>query len=336
MRSSETGSFDLQVEVTSGVGASLASTTVTILDAPSLTIDSSPTWGRPGETIEIEAEVINSWDRPVTDLEATLSGVESAALVGPAALTRNSLEPSEGWTLSWRVRAAEKGVYELPVTVSAQGVPTQRDGVLVTFSSNEPREPGAIEPAPSPAEADASGDASLAAEEIPSVFASYSAPAAGATPSSTPLPASVGAAGGGGAVIPNRPGSAGTWIALAALFIGCYALAAAILVLRSRTAGARSTWRVHLDVTFRDARTTAWTWSGSTATIGRSPGCQLVLDDPEVSAEHAELRAASGQLVIRDLGSANGVFVNGKRVAERRLRSGDELKLGATRIVVRY
>src|SRR5688572_6017484 len=50
--------------------------------------------------------------------------------------------------------------------------------------------------------------------------------------------------------------------------------------------------------------------------IGRSPLCQIVLDDAEVSAHHCEVYATTEGVQIRDLGSKNGTFVNGLRIRE--------------------
>jgi len=65
-------------------------------------------------------------------------------------------------------------------------------------------------------------------------------------------------------------------------------------------------------------------------TIGRATDCDVVLDDPGVSRRHAALRPAAGGWVIEDLGSTNGVLVNGRRVGEpRALAPGDRIELGA-------
>jgi predicted component of type VI protein secretion system len=68
---------------------------------------------------------------------------------------------------------------------------------------------------------------------------------------------------------------------------------------------------------------------GPTATIGRSKDCDCVLDDPNISRRHAELRRSSvGDWQVVDLGSTNGVKVNGRRVSSARLSPGDEITLG--------
>ena len=70
---------------------------------------------------------------------------------------------------------------------------------------------------------------------------------------------------------------------------------------------------------------------GARATIGRSRDADCVLRDPNVSRRHAELRrSAAGDWTIADLGSTNGVEVNGRRVGSTRLKSGDQVTLGTT------
>jgi hypothetical protein len=70
---------------------------------------------------------------------------------------------------------------------------------------------------------------------------------------------------------------------------------------------------------------------GPVATIGRSKECECVLRDPNVSRRHAELRRNStGDWQVVDLGSTNGVKVNGRRVEASRLSPGDEVTLGTT------
>jgi hypothetical protein len=67
------------------------------------------------------------------------------------------------------------------------------------------------------------------------------------------------------------------------------------------------------------------------STIGRSRDADCVLRDPNVSRHHAELRRSpSGEWTIADLGSTNGIKVNGRRVGSTRLKSGDQVTLGTT------
>lgn len=66
--------------------------------------------------------------------------------------------------------------------------------------------------------------------------------------------------------------------------------------------------------------------------IGRTPGCDLVIDDPLVSRRHAVIEQADGALRIDDLDSHNGTFVNGKRVRHCVLAHGDELRIAECRL----
>ncbi|MCS7182546.1 MAG: NHLP bacteriocin export ABC transporter permease/ATPase subunit [Thermoanaerobaculum sp.] len=69
--------------------------------------------------------------------------------------------------------------------------------------------------------------------------------------------------------------------------------------------------------------------------VGRSPECQLVIQDRAMSRRHAELRMVDGRWAVVDLGSANGVWVGSQRVAEHHLRNGDSFRLGGTVFVFR-
>lgn len=62
--------------------------------------------------------------------------------------------------------------------------------------------------------------------------------------------------------------------------------------------------------------------------IGRARDCDVVLDDPSVSAHHARLRWERGAITVDDLGSANGTFVGGRMISSARIRPGDDLVLG--------
>jgi hypothetical protein len=66
--------------------------------------------------------------------------------------------------------------------------------------------------------------------------------------------------------------------------------------------------------------------------IGRTPECTIVLADPNVSRNHAEIRPQGTGFIVVDLGSTNGSRVNGVRVREQMLVDGDELAFGNTRM----
>jgi len=71
---------------------------------------------------------------------------------------------------------------------------------------------------------------------------------------------------------------------------------------------------------------------GERTTIGRSRECDVVIDDPNVSRKHAEVRRTIEGWMVVDLGSTNGVKVNGRRVREAVLSPGDEITLGLVRL----
>jgi signal transduction histidine kinase/CheY-like chemotaxis protein len=69
--------------------------------------------------------------------------------------------------------------------------------------------------------------------------------------------------------------------------------------------------------------------------IGRETHCQIWLPDEDVSREHARIqRVARGQFVISDLGSKNGLRINGKMVTEQLLHSGDIIMLGESTVLM--
>jgi hypothetical protein len=72
--------------------------------------------------------------------------------------------------------------------------------------------------------------------------------------------------------------------------------------------------------------------SGSRVLIGRSRDCDIQLDDPNTSRRHAEVRREGDAWVIADLGSTNGIKINGHRVAEAALHPGDEVTLGLMKL----
>jgi DNA-binding NtrC family response regulator/pSer/pThr/pTyr-binding forkhead associated (FHA) protein len=69
----------------------------------------------------------------------------------------------------------------------------------------------------------------------------------------------------------------------------------------------------------------------SEVTIGRSPSCEIQVEDDKVSRRHAHIFVRDGQVWARDLGSRNGTLVNGERLqGEARLVPGDRVQVGET------
>lgn len=87
--------------------------------------------------------------------------------------------------------------------------------------------------------------------------------------------------------------------------------------------------------------------SADRVVIGRADDCDVVLDDPSVSRHHAEIASRPGSApVLEDLGSANGTFVNGRRIrpglgfkptdepSRAELQGGELLRIGDTFVYV--
>ena len=78
------------------------------------------------------------------------------------------------------------------------------------------------------------------------------------------------------------------------------------------------------------------TMNGSTITLGRSTAASIRVDDVYVSDEHTQIVSTDDGWMVRDLGSTNGTFLNGAKVAQPTLLAhGDHLRLGKTRVEVR-
>ena len=69
-------------------------------------------------------------------------------------------------------------------------------------------------------------------------------------------------------------------------------------------------------------------------TFGRAPECTVTVEDAGLSRLHARLLPGDGHLVLEDMGSSNGSFVNGRRVVRTEVRAGDEIGLDTLRFRV--
>jgi len=70
----------------------------------------------------------------------------------------------------------------------------------------------------------------------------------------------------------------------------------------------------------------------SRSTLGRRPYNDIVIDNLAVSGEHAMIQNAGGQMVLKDLGSTNGTYVNGKPIRKQVLEHGDRIEIGRYKI----
>lgn len=70
-------------------------------------------------------------------------------------------------------------------------------------------------------------------------------------------------------------------------------------------------------------------------TIGSVAGNTIILSDPAVSRKHVGIRQVNGEFEFADLGSTNGVYVNGHKMPKKTLVPGDILRVGNTEMVFR-
>lgn len=78
-----------------------------------------------------------------------------------------------------------------------------------------------------------------------------------------------------------------------------------------------------------------WKLDSDEFTLGRSSTNGIMVDDPNASRAHAQLSRREGEWWLTDLGSTNGTLVNEAMIKERRLSSGDRIKIGATELEYR-
>lgn len=71
---------------------------------------------------------------------------------------------------------------------------------------------------------------------------------------------------------------------------------------------------------------------GERTTIGRSPDCDVFLDDVTVSRRHAILAHSQSRFLLQDQGSLNGTFLNRRRIESAELADGDEVQIGKYRL----
>ena len=69
--------------------------------------------------------------------------------------------------------------------------------------------------------------------------------------------------------------------------------------------------------------------------VGRALDCDLSILEPGLSRKHAELNIIDGKLVVKDLGSANGTFINNKKVKEAQPKTGDLLQFEKVTFIIK-
>lgn len=86
-------------------------------------------------------------------------------------------------------------------------------------------------------------------------------------------------------------------------------------------------------VMFKGAQRKDFDVAGDTTVIGRKDDCSLRIPDKNVSRHHCQV-LVSDKVIVKDLGSSNGTFVNDRRVTEHILRPGDVLRVGPATFTV--
>lgn len=71
-------------------------------------------------------------------------------------------------------------------------------------------------------------------------------------------------------------------------------------------------------------------------TIGRGDDVALRIDDRWISRKHCEIDRLDDRLIVRDLGSTHGTFVNGQSIDVYELSPGDEISIGLTSFITRF
>lgn len=70
------------------------------------------------------------------------------------------------------------------------------------------------------------------------------------------------------------------------------------------------------------------------STIGRTTGCTIRVPLPMVSRRHAEIVVDNNEVLLRDLGAANGTYLNSRRVKEEGVEAGDQIMVGSVVFIV--
>ena len=93
---------------------------------------------------------------------------------------------------------------------------------------------------------------------------------------------------------------------------------------------------VHIVVEHPHALPRLVAFDSSPILVGRGPNCTIALDDDQVSREHAQFVVRDDRVIVRDLGSRNGTFVNGAAIVGDVVVGDDDLvAIGRARLAVR-
>jgi len=85
-----------------------------------------------------------------------------------------------------------------------------------------------------------------------------------------------------------------------------------------------------------EANASAFVLRDLPATIGRAPESSVHISDRWLSRQHCEIYRFDNAVVVRDLGSTHGTYVNGEKVTEVELRPGDRISVGLSTFVAKF
>jgi pSer/pThr/pTyr-binding forkhead associated (FHA) protein len=92
--------------------------------------------------------------------------------------------------------------------------------------------------------------------------------------------------------------------------------------------------QVNLLLLKKDGSVKPFNLPSAVTTIGRRQDCDLCLPISVASRKHCEINMDQGRLMVHDLSSKNGTFVNGQKIEEVRLKPGDQLRIGPVTFVI--
>ena len=145
--------------------------------------------------------------------------------------------------------------------------------------------------------------------------------------------------GGGGGGVVTRGYSTVNLPLIIGLFLifGSMILLVAMIVMRLRSprapAAAPTVSYATFHVTYQDGGTKSIPIASYQVSIGRGIDSQVVVHDPDVSKNHAELLITQEGYLLRDLGSTNGTSINGVKITEQYLYLNDEITMGTTKLI---
>jgi len=91
---------------------------------------------------------------------------------------------------------------------------------------------------------------------------------------------------------------------------------------------------VNLVLLKKDGTTKDFAMPSSTTVIGRGGDCDLCIPTMIVSRKHCQLNIEQNKLILRDLGSSNGTFVNGRKIKGAAINPGDHIRIGPVSFAV--